>query len=217
MENGLHIAGHADDQAVDLVIAEPKGRVLGLYRGANGELALTLAEARFLLEALPAMVARADYLEYMGPLPALDPAEEPKARVRDVCAGSAQAREQQASQGGEAAQAALTATSKTLQSKGHGGASPARSNPKSSPRSRSRGTQGQRPGRTRAGQPWHTSEDNALISGYRGGQGLKDLARTHGRSTKAIELRLERLGVLQAAMMSRGTGVDVLEPVVCGA
>ena len=53
MTQGLHIAGHADDQIVDLVIAEPKGRVLGLYRGANGEIAITAAEARFLLEALP--------------------------------------------------------------------------------------------------------------------------------------------------------------------
>ena len=53
MTQGLHITGHADDQIVDLVIAEPKGRVLGLYRGANGEIAITAAEARFLLEALP--------------------------------------------------------------------------------------------------------------------------------------------------------------------
>ena len=66
MTQGLHIAGHADDQVVDLVIAEPKGRVLGLYRGANGEIAITAAEARFLLEALPAMIARAECLDHMA-------------------------------------------------------------------------------------------------------------------------------------------------------
>ena len=39
----LHIVGRADDQINNLAIAEPKGRVLGLYRGANGEIALTPA------------------------------------------------------------------------------------------------------------------------------------------------------------------------------
>ena len=192
MESGLHIAGHADDQVVDLVIAEPKGRVLGLYRGANGEIALTLAEARFLLEALPAMVSRADYLEYMGPLPALDPAEETRATPQSIAADSPPDRDRQI---GAVDEPAPMATANPAPPAGQGGASPARPNPQPSPGSRSRGTQRQRPGRGRAGQPWRASEDNALISGYRGGQGIKDLARIHGRSSKAIELRLERLGV----------------------
>jgi hypothetical protein len=194
MENGLHIAGHAGDQVVDLVIADPKGRVLGLYRGANGEIALTASEARFLMEALPAMVARADYLEYMGPLPALDPAEERKEQVRGIEGDSVSNLGHQIGVVEEPAQMpAANPASPT----GQGSASSVRPNPKVPPHSRCRGTQRQRPGRSRAGQPWHASEDNALISGYRGGQGIKDLARIHGRSSKAIALRLERLGVSQ--------------------
>ena len=195
MGSGLHIAGHADDRIVDLVIAEPKGRVIGLYCGANGEIAITTAEARFLLEALPLMIARAEYLDHMGPLPELDPSEEPEAAAQDIKVDSAADRVGRRPQGEASAGATQVAATNSAQPKGQREASPARPEPTLPPQSRGRSGQRHRSGRARAGQAWHGSEDTALISGYRAGQGIKDLARIHGRSTKAIELRLERLGV----------------------
>jgi hypothetical protein len=202
MENGLHITGHADDQVVDLVIAEPKGRVLGLYRGNNGEIAITAAEARFLLEALPALVARAEYLDHMGPLPPMDSAEVPDARARVIDANNAAGR-CRANQGEDSAMLAAT-------SSGQGDASRAGPEPKPSPKPRGRDVQRQRSGRARAGQPWRSCEDTALISGYRSGQDVKDLARVHGRSAKAIELRLERLGIRQVTSRAQvETAIDL--------
>jgi hypothetical protein len=194
MTQGLHITGQADDQVVDLVIADPKGRVLGLYRGANGEIAITAAEARFLLEALPAMIARAEYLNHMGPLPPMDPAEETGAATPDIEITNAADREGPIAQAEESAQGAWTIGTPP---KDQGRANPARQVSTLSPQSRDRRDQRHRSGRARAGQPWRSCEDTALISGYRSGQGVKDLARIHGRSAKAIALRLERLGVSQ--------------------
>jgi hypothetical protein len=194
MENGLHITGQADDQVVDLVIADPKGRVLGLYRGANGEIAITAAEARFLLEALPAMIARAEYLDHMGPLPPMDPTEETGAATPDIEINTAADRKGQIAQAEESARGAGTTGTPR---KDQGRANPARAAFTQSPQHQGRRDQRHRSGRTRAGQPWRSCEDTALISGYRAGQGVKDLARIHGRSAKAIELRLERLGVSQ--------------------
>ena len=190
--NGLHITGHADDQVVDLVIAEPKGRVLGIYRGANGEIAVTAAEARFLLEALPAMIARAEYLDHMGPLPDLDPTGDAKTQTPDNEIDRSPRRAPQIAQGEESARVDATTPAQLNE---QGGAALSQSTPKQRPQFRGRGVQCKRSGRARAGQPWHGSEDSVLISGYRAGQGIKDLARIHGRSTKAIALRLERLGV----------------------
>ena len=68
MNDALHVGGFADGRGVDLVVSEPKGRVVSLYRGNDGDIALTVEEARFLSEALPAGSARDDYLKHMGPL-----------------------------------------------------------------------------------------------------------------------------------------------------
>lgn len=194
MTQGLHITGQADDRVVDLVIADPKGRVLGLYRGANGKIAITAAEARFLLEALPAMIARAEYLNHMGSLPPMDPAEETGAATPDIAITNAADRKHQIAQAEESARGAGTTGTPP---KDQGRANPARQVSTPSPQYRDRRDQRHRSGRARAGQPWRSCEDTALISGYRAGQGVKDLARIHGRSTKAIALRLERLGVSQ--------------------
>jgi hypothetical protein len=206
MESGLHIAGLADDQVVDLVIAEPKGRVLGLYRGANGEIALTVGEARFLLEALPALVSRADYLEYMGPLPALDPVEETRAATPNIETKIAADRKRQIAQAEESAQGAGTTGTPH---KDQGKANSARQASTPPPQYQGRSSQRHRSGRARAGQPWRSCEETALISGYRAGQGVKDLARIHGRSAKAIELRLERLGISQVTSRAQVETIDL--------
>lgn len=138
MNDALHIGGFADGRGVDLVVSEPKGRVVSLYRGNNGDIALTVEEARFLLEALPAVIARDDYLKHMGPLPDLVSKPEPHNQTKNQLA-------------------------------------PAR--------------------RARAGQAWAAAEDADLLRGYNAGQGIGFLATRHGRSPKAITLRLQRLGI----------------------
>jgi hypothetical protein len=138
MNDALHVGGFADGRGVDLVVSEPKGRVVSLYRGNNGDIALTVEEARFLLEALPAVIARDDYLKHMGPLPDLESKPEHQTQHKDPQA-------------------------------------PAR--------------------RARAGQAWGAAEDADLLRGYNAGQGIGSLANRHGRSPKAITLRLQRLGI----------------------
>ena len=144
----LHIVGRADGQVVDLVIAEPKGRVLGLYRGANGEIALTAAEARFLLETLPAMVARAEYLDYMGAPPPLDPAGEAETQGQGFEIEGAPSGNHQIAQGEEAGEDSARVVAPTsIQSDGQGGFRAARSEPKTPRLSRARGSQRHRSGR----------------------------------------------------------------------
>ena len=138
MNDALHVGGFADGRGVDLVVSEPKGRVVSLYRGNNGDIALTVEEARFLLEALPTVIARDDFLKHMGPLPDLESKPEPLNETKNQLA-------------------------------------PAR--------------------RARAGQAWGAAEDADLLRGYNAGQGIASLANRHGRSPKAITLRLQRLGI----------------------
>ena len=138
MNDALHVGSFADGRGVDLVVSEPKGRVVSLYRGNNGEIALTVEEARFLSEALPAGSARDDYLKHMGPLLDLVSKPEPLNETKNQLA-------------------------------------PAR--------------------RARAGQAWGAAEDADLLRGYNAGQGIASLANRHGRSPKAITLRLQRLGI----------------------
>jgi hypothetical protein len=45
-------------------------------------------------------------------------------------------------------------------------------------------------------EPWSEEEDDRLRRGWADGQGRKDLAEAHGRSSGAITRRLERLGIL---------------------
>ena len=138
MNDALHVGGFADGRGVDLVVSEPKGRVVSPYRGNDGDIALTVEEARFLLEALPAVIARDDYLKHMGPLLDLVSKPEPLNETKNQLA-------------------------------------PAR--------------------RARAGQAWGAAEDADLLRGCNAGQGIGFLANHHGRSPKAITLRLQRLGI----------------------
>lgn len=45
-----------------------------------------------------------------------------------------------------------------------------------------------------AGRPWTAEEDKALLEAYSAGKTVKDLAKLHSRSDRAIISRLARLG-----------------------
>lgn len=46
------------------------------------------------------------------------------------------------------------------------------------------------------GQTWTTEEERELISGFKGGNSPTEIARKHGRTLRAIEARLEKLGLI---------------------
>jgi len=48
------------------------------------------------------------------------------------------------------------------------------------------------------GLPWTSDEERALISEFQAGDALTDIATKHGRTLRAIEARLERLGLITA-------------------
>ena len=48
------------------------------------------------------------------------------------------------------------------------------------------------------GLPWTSDEERALISAFQAGDPLTDIAAKHGRTLRAIEARLERLGLITA-------------------
>ena len=48
------------------------------------------------------------------------------------------------------------------------------------------------------GLPWTSDEERALISEFQAGDPLPDIAAKHGRTLRAIEARLERLGLITA-------------------
>ena len=48
------------------------------------------------------------------------------------------------------------------------------------------------------GLPWTSDEERALISEFQAGDPLTDIAAKHGRTLRAIEARLERLGLITA-------------------
>ena len=54
------------------------------------------------------------------------------------------------------------------------------------------------------GQPWTLEEDLALAAEARADEPLKSVAARHGRSVRAIEARLEKLGLLPAAQRLPG-------------
>ncbi len=49
-----------------------------------------------------------------------------------------------------------------------------------------------------AGRPWSPEEEQALIDAFQRGQDLATIASRHGRTLRAIEARLEKLGLLTA-------------------
>jgi len=46
------------------------------------------------------------------------------------------------------------------------------------------------------GQTWTPDEENALASEFKAGESVADIAAKHGRTLRAIEARLERLGLI---------------------
>jgi hypothetical protein len=46
------------------------------------------------------------------------------------------------------------------------------------------------------GRNWSAEEQSALIDAFQSGEGLGDIAERHGRTLRAIEARLEKLGLL---------------------
>ncbi len=48
------------------------------------------------------------------------------------------------------------------------------------------------------GLPWSSDEERTLVSEFQSGDSLADIAAKHGRTLRAIEARLERLGLITA-------------------
>lgn len=48
------------------------------------------------------------------------------------------------------------------------------------------------------GRPWAPEEEQTLVTAFQSGESLADIARRHRRTLRAIEARLERLGLLAA-------------------
>jgi ATP-dependent DNA helicase RecQ len=51
-----------------------------------------------------------------------------------------------------------------------------------------------------AGRPWNRQDDEELRRLFESGNGIDDLALTFARSPKAVRLRLERMGLIDAAL-----------------
>jgi hypothetical protein len=65
------------------------------------------------------------------------------------------------------------------------------------------------------GQAWTTEEESRLIAGFKSGDSPAAIARQHGRTLRAIEARLEKLGLITAEQRTtRGgfTGVSDAPP-----
>ena len=50
----------------------------------------------------------------------------------------------------------------------------------------------------KVGSPWTADEESSLVTAFQAGDPLPDIASRHGRTLRAIEARLERLGLLSA-------------------
>ncbi len=65
------------------------------------------------------------------------------------------------------------------------------------------------------GQAWTTEEESRLVAAFKSGDSALAIARQHGRTLRAIEARLEKLGLITAAQRTtRGgfTGVADAPP-----
>ena len=49
------------------------------------------------------------------------------------------------------------------------------------------------------GRTWDKAEEDTLIDAHKAGDSVADIAARHGRTVRAIEARLERLGLITAA------------------
>ena len=56
------------------------------------------------------------------------------------------------------------------------------------------------------GRSWSEEEEQELIKAFKGGDPIADIATRHGRTLRAIEARLERLGLITAADRSTRGG-----------
>jgi hypothetical protein len=49
------------------------------------------------------------------------------------------------------------------------------------------------------GKPWSADEEAKLVAAYRGGDSVHKIAEKHARTVRAIEARLERIGLITAS------------------
>jgi hypothetical protein len=48
------------------------------------------------------------------------------------------------------------------------------------------------------GRPWDAAEETSLVTAFEAGTALAELAEAHGRTIRAIEARLEHLGLMES-------------------
>jgi hypothetical protein len=65
------------------------------------------------------------------------------------------------------------------------------------------------------GRAWSDDEENTLVAAFKSGDPLPNIAARHGRTLRAIEARLERLGLLTAEQ--RSTNNSFVGPATGGA
>lgn len=65
------------------------------------------------------------------------------------------------------------------------------------------------------GRTWSPEEEATLVAAFKSGDTLEDIATRHGRTLRAIEARLERLGLLTAEQ--RTTNNSFVGPATGGA
>jgi hypothetical protein len=56
------------------------------------------------------------------------------------------------------------------------------------------------------GQTWTTQEEKELVTAFKSGNSPVDIAKKHGRTLRAIEARLEKLGLITAEQRSTRGG-----------
>ena len=47
------------------------------------------------------------------------------------------------------------------------------------------------------GQPWTADEETRLVEAFKAGQSPEEIARRHRRTVRAVEARLQRMGLLK--------------------
>ena len=65
------------------------------------------------------------------------------------------------------------------------------------------------------GRAWRDEEENTLVAAFKSGDPLPNIAARHGRTVRAIEARLEKLGLLTAE--ERSTSDSFVGPATRGA
>jgi hypothetical protein len=65
------------------------------------------------------------------------------------------------------------------------------------------------------GRSWNANEEAALVTAFKAGEALMEIAARHGRTLRAIEARLERMGLLTPEQ--RSTNNSFVTPATGGA